>query len=74
MQEYEGLTNNESCHPDVWINLACCYFMLGMYDEAKAAIDKGSDIMYVYCYTSYSLQVLKLASFTTDCHFIWQRK
>jgi intraflagellar transport protein 56 len=55
MQEYEGLTNNESCHPDVWINLACCYFMLGMYDEAKAAIDKGPKTSLIYNRLSFHL-------------------
>lgn len=35
------MINSESCHPDVWSNLACCYFMLGMYEEAKTAAEKG---------------------------------
>ena len=35
------MTQSESCHPDTWINLACCYFMLGMYNEAKDAAEKG---------------------------------
>ena len=40
---YETMTKSASCHPDVWTNLACCYFMLGMYPEAKAAADKGRE-------------------------------
>ena len=41
LQEYAALSKEESCHPDVWCNLACCYFMLGMYPEADATIQKG---------------------------------
>ncbi|XP_059496769.1 intraflagellar transport protein 56 isoform X2 [Stegostoma tigrinum] len=37
MEEYEALTKNEDCHPDVWVNLACTYFFLGMYKEAEEA-------------------------------------
>lgn len=39
-EEYEKLTKHESCPPEVWINLACCYFMLGMYQEADIASQK----------------------------------
>ena len=39
---YETMTKSGSCHPDVWSNLACCYFMLGMYPEAKVAAEKGT--------------------------------
>ena len=35
------MTKIESCHPDVWSNLGCCYFMLGMYDDARSAAEKG---------------------------------
>ena len=31
-----------SCPPDTWVNLACCYFVLGMYEEAKEMADKGT--------------------------------
>ena len=49
-QEYQRLAEGESCHPDVWSNLACCCFMLGLYPEAKAAIQKGlSDPYLSYC-------------------------
>ena len=37
------MTVTESCHPDVWTNLSCCYFMLGMYDDAKKAAEKGKE-------------------------------
>lgn len=41
VQEYEAVVEKESVHPDVWANLACCYFMLGMYAEANSAAEKG---------------------------------
>ncbi|KAJ8319242.1 hypothetical protein KUTeg_004333 [Tegillarca granosa] len=41
MEEYERLTKKDSCHPDVWTNLACCYFFLGMYPEADEASQRG---------------------------------
>ncbi|XP_015768420.1 PREDICTED: intraflagellar transport protein 56-like [Acropora digitifera] len=41
MEEYLALTKSEACHPDVWINLACCYFFLGMYKEGDEAAQKG---------------------------------
>ncbi|EDO30962.1 predicted protein [Nematostella vectensis] len=41
MEEYLSLTKSEACHPDVWINLGCCYFFLGMYQEATDAADKA---------------------------------
>lgn len=31
---------------DVWGNLACCYFMLGMYTEADSAAEKGETQEY----------------------------
>ncbi|XP_064640479.1 intraflagellar transport protein 56-like isoform X6 [Lineus longissimus] len=37
MEEYERLTRRDGCHPDVWTNLGCCYFFLGMYPEADEA-------------------------------------
>lgn len=40
--EYEVLAKQEGCHPDVACNLACCYFMLGMYAEADAATEKAA--------------------------------
>ncbi|XP_006816824.1 intraflagellar transport protein 56-like [Saccoglossus kowalevskii] len=41
MDEYERMTKKDACHPDVWCNVACCYFFLGMYPEADAATQKG---------------------------------
>lgn len=40
-KEYEDMTKSETCHPDVWANLACCYFMLGRYEDAKKAAQQG---------------------------------
>jgi len=41
-QEYLALTKSEACHPDVWVNLACCYFLLGMYKESDEMAEKGN--------------------------------
>ena len=46
LQEYERLTRKEGCNPDVWTNLACCYFFLGMYQESSNAAQNG-EIGYV---------------------------
>lgn len=35
------MVQSGSCHPDTWTNLACCYFMLGMYQEAREMAEKG---------------------------------
>jgi len=51
VQEYEGLSQRESCTPDVWGNLACCYFMLGMYAEADSATEKGEICLFPYLST-----------------------
>jgi len=40
MDEYEELTSKDGCHPDVFVNLACCYFMMGMYKEAEVILQK----------------------------------
>ncbi|XP_040596796.1 intraflagellar transport protein 56-like isoform X1 [Mesocricetus auratus] len=37
LEEYENATKEENCNPDVWVNLACTYFFLGMYKQAEAA-------------------------------------
>ena len=42
LKEYLALTKSEACHPDVWVNLACCYFFLGMYNDADNMAQKGS--------------------------------
>ncbi len=35
------MVQSGSGHPDILTNLACCYFLLGMYGEAKAMAEKG---------------------------------
>lgn len=40
-QEYENATKEENCNPEVWVNLACTYFFLGMYKQAETAGFKG---------------------------------
>uniref|UniRef100_A0ABI7WWJ8 Intraflagellar transport protein 56 n=4 Tax=Felidae TaxID=9681 RepID=A0ABI7WWJ8_FELCA len=37
LEEYESATKEENCNPEVWVNLACTYFFLGMYKQAEAA-------------------------------------
>ncbi|XP_054242632.1 intraflagellar transport protein 56 isoform X1 [Indicator indicator] len=41
LKEYEALTKNPACSPDVWVNLACTYFFLGMYTQAEQAALKA---------------------------------
>uniref|UniRef100_H9G7G0 Intraflagellar transport protein 56 n=1 Tax=Anolis carolinensis TaxID=28377 RepID=H9G7G0_ANOCA len=41
LEEYENLTKQAGCNPDVWVNLACTYFFLGMYTQAEQAALKG---------------------------------
>ncbi|XP_074648294.1 intraflagellar transport protein 56-like isoform X2 [Tubulanus polymorphus] len=41
MEEYERMSKRDNCHPDVWVNLGCCYFLLGMYQEADGACSKA---------------------------------
>uniref|UniRef100_A0A2K6SR06 Intraflagellar transport protein 56 n=1 Tax=Saimiri boliviensis boliviensis TaxID=39432 RepID=A0A2K6SR06_SAIBB len=42
LEEYENATKEENCNSDVWVNLACTYFFLGMYKQAEAAGFKAS--------------------------------
>lgn len=35
MSVYEALSHNKNPPEDVPVNLACCYFYLGMYPEAE---------------------------------------
>ncbi|XP_028345492.1 intraflagellar transport protein 56 isoform X5 [Physeter macrocephalus] len=37
LEEYENATKEENCNPEVWVNLACTYFFLGMYKQAEEA-------------------------------------
>uniref|UniRef100_A0A493SXB4 Intraflagellar transport protein 56 n=1 Tax=Anas platyrhynchos platyrhynchos TaxID=8840 RepID=A0A493SXB4_ANAPP len=41
LEEYEALTKKTDCNPDVWVNLACTYFFLGMYTQAEQAALKA---------------------------------
>ncbi|XP_030307682.1 intraflagellar transport protein 56 isoform X2 [Calypte anna] len=41
LEEFEALTKQPDCNPDVWVNLACTYFFLGMYTEAEQAALKA---------------------------------
>ncbi|NWV20643.1 IFT56 protein, partial [Origma solitaria] len=41
LKEYEALTKQPTCNPDVWVNLACTYFFLGMYTQAEQAALKA---------------------------------
>lgn len=40
-EEYMFLTQQPTCDLEMWTNLACCYFYLGMYQEAEMAAQKG---------------------------------
>lgn len=53
LQEYEALTKQPDCNPDVWVNLACTYFFLGMYTQAEQAALKGE--MYIFDGKDYLL-------------------
>ena len=35
------MSKKDGCHPEVWTNLACTYFFLGMYKESDDAVRKG---------------------------------
>ena len=41
VQEYQELVKSNTATPDIWINIACCYFFLGMYKESDEAALKG---------------------------------
>ncbi|XP_019336464.1 intraflagellar transport protein 56 isoform X2 [Alligator mississippiensis] len=41
LEEYEALTKQPGCNPDVWVNLACTYFFLGMYTQAEQSALKA---------------------------------
>lgn len=40
MEEYEKITKKKSFPPEIWTNLACCYFYLGLYKESDEATQK----------------------------------
>jgi intraflagellar transport protein 56 len=41
MLEFEALTHAKTPPKTVWINLACCYFYLGMYSDSEKMVEKG---------------------------------
>ncbi|XP_066297834.1 intraflagellar transport protein 56-like isoform X3 [Branchiostoma lanceolatum] len=41
MEEFQSMSKRDGCHPDVWVNLACCNFFLGMYKESDEAAQKS---------------------------------
>ncbi|XP_073975362.1 tetratricopeptide repeat domain 26 isoform X2 [Rhodnius prolixus] len=43
MKIYENLVNATSPPPDVFVNLACCYFFLGLYQEAEKVLEKADE-------------------------------
>jgi len=43
MEEYQVLYKKEDFHPDIYQNLACCYFMMGMYKEASEMLDQAKN-------------------------------
>ncbi|KAM4671325.1 intraflagellar transport protein 56 isoform 1-T1 [Amazona ochrocephala] len=43
LEEYEALTKQPACNPNVWVNLACTYFFLGMYTQAEQAALKAPE-------------------------------
>lgn len=40
-QEYNRILKRSEAPLEVWTYLGCCYFYLGMYKEADAAVSKG---------------------------------
>ncbi|XP_021344526.1 intraflagellar transport protein 56-like [Mizuhopecten yessoensis] len=57
MEEYERMTKHDGCHPDVWINLACCYFFLGMYSESDKAAQRGKTTFDSYDTTAFNFML-----------------
>lgn len=41
LEEYNKILKNKDTPPELWTFLSCCYFYLGMYKEAEAAVTKG---------------------------------
>ncbi|XP_069087334.1 intraflagellar transport protein 56 isoform X2 [Pleurodeles waltl] len=41
LEEFTNVSKQEACNPDVWVNLACTYFFLGMYKESEEAAMKA---------------------------------
>jgi len=46
LEEYQALIQNPKKtieESTIWLNIACCYFSMGMYPEAQIAASKGSE-------------------------------
>ncbi|ORY39782.1 hypothetical protein LY90DRAFT_41209 [Neocallimastix californiae] len=41
MEIYLNMTKNPNCDPLIYLYLGCCYFFLGLYEEADKAAQKG---------------------------------
>lgn len=69
LQEYEALTKQATCKPDVWVNLACTYFFLGMYMQAEQAALKGEMCCSVGkdCLLVWTLKVISRKECTKGC-------
>ena len=51
LQEYLRLVTSPTVNPEVWNFLGCCRFLLGMYQEADEAAQKGTEAADVLKYT-----------------------
>lgn len=75
-QEYENMTKQPGCNPDVWVNLACTYFFLGMYTQAEEAALKGEVNNCSVNDTYLWLDIYRISGFTKAFDFIneiiWQ--
>ncbi|KAM9325585.1 intraflagellar transport protein 56 isoform 2-T2 [Gastrophryne carolinensis] len=41
LEVFKKTSQQEGCNPDVWVNLACTLFFLGMYKEAEEAANRA---------------------------------
>jgi len=57
------MTKRDGFHPDVWINLACCYFFLGMYPEGDKAAQRGKSFSNVIIHTELCVLSLWCAKY-----------
>lgn len=69
MEEYEKMTKRDNFNPEVWLNLACCYFFLGMYKEADESARKGKDGEISYQILQQN-DVKKLYDLKSDCEIV----
>jgi NAD dependent epimerase/dehydratase family enzyme len=59
MLVYDELSKLDDPPPDTDVNLACCYFFLGMYTEAEKVNITKSKIFHTRNLTSIFIQPLK---------------